>query len=131
MRVLLLALVFISFSAVSFGQDVTFMLTHGTRRKWTSVEKTNTPNTTSNMTLFFDGNHKKEATLRYFQLCIEKANPETIFIFDDIYWSLEMIEAWMEIKNHPQITLALDVFQFGICFFRKEKLAKEEFVLRY
>ena len=81
--------------------------------------------------VFFDGNHKKEATLRYFQLCIEKANPETIFIFDDIYWSLEMIEAWMEIKNHPQITLALDVFQFGICFFRKEKLAKEEFVLRY
>jgi len=60
MRVLLLALVFISFSAVSFGQDVTFMLTHGTRRKWTSVEKTNTPNTTSNMTLFFDGNHKVE-----------------------------------------------------------------------
>ena len=42
-----------------------------------------------------------------------------------------MNEAWTEIKNNQQITLALDVFQFGICFFRKEKLAKEEFVLRY
>jgi predicted O-methyltransferase YrrM len=81
--------------------------------------------------VFFDGNHKKEATLKYFTLCLEKANDKTIFVFDDIYWSKDMNEAWLEIKNHPQITLALDVFQFGICFFRKEKLAKEEFVLRY
>ena len=81
--------------------------------------------------VFFDGNHKKEATLKYFALCLEKANDKTIFIFDDIYWSQEMNEAWTEIKTHSQITLAMDVFQFGICFFRKEKLAKEEFVLRY
>jgi predicted O-methyltransferase YrrM len=81
--------------------------------------------------VFFDGNHKKEATLRYFKLCLEKANAETIFVFDDIYWSKEMNEAWTEIKGNQQITLALDVFQFGICFFRKEKLAKEGFVLRY
>ena len=81
--------------------------------------------------VFFDGNHQKEATLKYFALCLEKAHAETIFIFDDIYWSREMNEAWTEIKNNQQITLALDVFQFGICFLRKEKLAKEEFVLRY
>jgi predicted O-methyltransferase YrrM len=80
---------------------------------------------------FFDGNHKKEATLRYFALCLEKAHAECIFIFDDIHWSKEMHEAWLEIKAHPQITLSMDVFQFGICFFRKEKLAKEEFILRY
>lgn len=81
--------------------------------------------------VFFDGNHRKEATLRYFNLCLEKATTESIFVFDDIHWSNEMNGAWMEIKANPQITLALDVFQFGICFFRKEKLAKEEFVLRY
>ncbi len=60
MRLLLLTLVFISFSVVSFAQDVTFMLTHGTRRKWTSVEKTSSPNSTGNMTLFFNGSHKVE-----------------------------------------------------------------------
>lgn len=81
--------------------------------------------------VFFDGNHKKDATLKYFKLCLEKATAESIFIFDDIYWSTEMNEAWNEIKAHPQITLSLDVFQFGICFFRKEKLSKEEFILRY
>ena len=81
--------------------------------------------------VFFDGNHRKQATLNYFNLCLEKATADSIFIFDDIYWSEEMNSAWMEIKSHPQITLTLDVFQFGICFFKKEKLAKEEFILRY
>ena len=81
--------------------------------------------------VFFDGNHRKEATLQYFDACLEKAHPESIFIFDDIYWNKEMSEAWTEIKAHSRITLALDVFQFGICFFKKEKLSKEEFVLRY
>ncbi len=81
--------------------------------------------------VFFDGNHRKEATLNYFNQCLKKANDDSIFIFDDIYWSPEMFDAWQQIKAHPQITLTLDIFQFGICFFRKEKLAKEEFVLRY
>lgn len=81
--------------------------------------------------VFFDGNHTKQATLHYFELCIAKADEESIFIFDDIYWSKEMTEAWQQIIQHPQITLSIDVYQFGICFFRKDKLAKEHFVLRY
>ncbi len=81
--------------------------------------------------VFFDGNHRKDATLKYFQQCAKYSNENSIFIFDDIYWSEGMSEAWYEIKKHPQITLTIDVFQFGICFFRKVKLAKENFVLRY
>ena len=81
--------------------------------------------------VFFDGNHRKEATLNYFHHCLKKANENSIFIFDDIYWNEEMHAAWQQIKAHPQITLTLDVFQFGICLFKKEKLSKEEFILRY
>ncbi len=81
--------------------------------------------------IFFDGNHTKEATLNYFYQCLEKANENSVFVFDDIYWSEEMSEAWEQIIQHPQITLTIDVYQFGICFFRKEKLAKENFVLWY
>ena len=40
--------------------------------------------------VFFDGNHRKESTLNYFNQCIEKADVESIFVFDDIYWSKEM-----------------------------------------
>jgi|ERR1043165_9321863 predicted O-methyltransferase YrrM len=81
--------------------------------------------------VFFDGNHTKQATLKYFNQCMEKANENSIFVFDDIYWSGEMTETWEEIKADPRITLTIDVYQFGICFFRKDKLAKEDFVLLY
>lgn len=80
---------------------------------------------------FFDGNHQKEATLNYFKQCLPYAHNNSVFVFDDIYWSKEMTEAWEEIKKHPQVTLTIDVYQFGICFFKKDKLAKEDFVLRY
>lgn len=81
--------------------------------------------------VFFDGNHHQEATLNYFHQCLEKANEKSIFIFDDIYYSPEMTEAWQQIKANAQVRLTLDIFQFGICFFMKEKLAKEDFLLRY
>ncbi|HLP19381.1 MAG TPA: class I SAM-dependent methyltransferase [Chitinophagales bacterium] len=81
--------------------------------------------------VFFDGNHTKEATLEYFNLCLAKANEQTVFVFDDIYWSEGMCSAWQEIKQHPRVRLTIDVYQFGICFFNKEKLAKEDFVLLY
>ncbi len=81
--------------------------------------------------VLFDGNHTKEATLKYFEQCLLHTNENSIFVFDDIYYSVEMTEAWKAIKSHPKITLSLDVYQFGICFFKKEKLAKENFVLRY
>lgn len=81
--------------------------------------------------VFFDGNHRKEATLGYFNQCLAKADENSVFIFDDIYWSPEMTEAWEEIKRHERIKLTIDIYQFGICFFLPSKLAKEDFVLRY
>jgi len=81
--------------------------------------------------VFFDGNHTREATLRYFSLCLEDANENSIFIFDDIYRSPEMNEAWNKIKRNDRVTLTIDLFQWGICFFKREKLAKEDFILRY
>ncbi|MDB5282278.1 MAG: class SAM-dependent methyltransferase [Bacteroidota bacterium] len=81
--------------------------------------------------ILFDGNHTKSTTLNYFNQCLITAGENSIFIFDDIYWSEEMQEAWLEIKKHPQITLTFDLYQMGICFFKKEKLSKEDFVLRY
>jgi predicted O-methyltransferase YrrM len=80
--------------------------------------------------VFFDGNHRKAPTLNYFKQCLEKAHEGSIFIFDDIYWSSEMKEAWEEIKMNERVTVTLDLFYFGIVFFRKEQV-KQHFVIRY
>lgn len=79
--------------------------------------------------VFFDGNHRKTATLNYFHEALKYAHEGSVFVFDDIYWSQEMMEAWEEIKAHPQVTLTIDIFYMGIVFFRKEQVTKEHFSL--
>ncbi len=79
--------------------------------------------------VFFDGNHKKEPTLKYFEMCLEKADNKSVFIFDDIYWSDQMEEAWNIIKKHPKVTMTIDLFRFGIVFFNPE-LSKQNFVVK-
>jgi predicted O-methyltransferase YrrM len=70
---------------------------------------------------FFDANHRYESTVNYFLKCLEKINEDSIFIFDDIYWSKEMKQAWEEIKRHPSVGMSMDLFFIGIIFFRKKQ----------
>ena len=81
--------------------------------------------------VFFDGNHREKPTLHYFETCLPFAHKDSVFIFDDIHWSEEMESAWEKIKQHPKTRLSLDLFHFGIIFFREEQFEKEHFVLRY
>ncbi len=81
--------------------------------------------------LYIDGNHAYEPTMRYFKMALEKKNANSIFVFDDIYWSDGMKQAWKEICAHPEVTLSLDLFYFGIVFFRTEQKNKEHFVLKF
>jgi predicted O-methyltransferase YrrM len=79
--------------------------------------------------IFFDGNHQKEATLHYFETLLKTAHNDSVFIFDDIYWSKGMTEAWETIKEHPKVTATIDTFFWGFVFFRSEQ-AKEHFTIR-
>lgn len=79
--------------------------------------------------IFFDGNHQKEATLQYFEQLLASVHNDSVFIFDDIYWSKSMTEAWESIKKHPQVTVTLDTFFWGLVFFRTEQ-PKENFKIR-
>ena len=79
--------------------------------------------------IFFDGNHQKEATIHYFEQCLINKRNDTIYIFDDIHWSKEMEVAWDIIKNHSEVTISIDTYQWGIVFFRKEQ-PKEHFIIR-
>lgn len=79
--------------------------------------------------IYFDGNHSKKATLEYFEMLLPTVNNNSLWIFDDIYWSKEMAEAWKTILKHPKVTVSIDTFQWGLVFFRYEQ-PKQHFVIR-
>lgn len=78
---------------------------------------------------FFDGNHRYEPTLRYFELCLAHRTAESVFVFDDIHWSADMERAWESIKAHPEVNVTVDLFFVGLVFFR-QKQPKQHFWLR-
>lgn len=81
--------------------------------------------------LFIDGNHRKKATLEYFELFLKKSTEQSIFIFDDIHWSDEMEEAWKLIQQHDSVTMTIDLFFIGLVFFRKDFKVKQHFSIRF
>jgi predicted O-methyltransferase YrrM len=80
--------------------------------------------------LFIDGNHRKEAMVRYFYLCLPYARSRSVIVFDDIRWSDEMFEAWLEICSNETIKLSLDLFNMGIVFFNN-KIQKQYHKIYY
>ncbi|HEY6161231.1 MAG TPA: class I SAM-dependent methyltransferase [Bacteroidia bacterium] len=88
------------------------------------------PQTIKCKLFFFDGNHRKEPTLRYFEQCLQYSANNDVMIFDDIHWSGEMQEAWETIMKNESITVTIDLFFMGIAFLRKEQV-KQDFVLRF
>ena len=79
--------------------------------------------------VFVDGNHQKDATLKYFDWCLPKVHENSLLIFDDIYWSEGMKEAWNEIKAYPRVTATIDLFWIGLVFFKGGRV-KEDFLIR-
>jgi len=80
---------------------------------------------------YVDGNHRKLPTLSYFHQFLKKSDDQSIFIFDDIHWSVEMEEAWKEVQQHSAVTLTIDLFFIGLVFFRKDFKYKQHFVIRF
>lgn len=80
--------------------------------------------------VYLDGNHTYEATMRYFANLKNKLqDKEMILIFDDIYWSDGMIKAWKEIKASPEVTLSIDIYYFGLIFFKTATIAPKHYTL--
>lgn len=80
--------------------------------------------------IFFDANHTYEATIKYFYWCVEKSTEDSIFIFDDIYWSKGMYKAWEEIKEHEAVRVTLDLYRCGIVIFNRS-LTPQHLALKF
>ncbi|MBX2931356.1 MAG: class I SAM-dependent methyltransferase [Chitinophagaceae bacterium] len=80
---------------------------------------------------FLDGNHRYLPTVNYFNAILPKLTNQSIVILDDIHWSKEMEQAWNDIKQHPSVTLSIDLFTIGILLFKDEFKAKQHFAIRF
>jgi len=63
---------------------------------------------------YIDGNHTYEATLKYFKQIVENTVQKKVIICDDIYWSIEMMKAWSEIKGMVKNGFTIDNHNLGI-----------------
>jgi predicted O-methyltransferase YrrM len=80
--------------------------------------------------VFIDGDHQYNSTLKYFEQVYPFIGNDTVVILDDLRWSKGMEKAWEEIKASKKVSVTLDIFQFGIVFFKKE-LSKQNFIIKF
>ena len=79
--------------------------------------------------VFIDGNHRKEPVLNYFRMIESIAGDETVLVFDDINYSVEMHDAWQEIKRHKRVSATVDLYRMGLVFFR-EGITHNNYIVR-
>jgi len=80
--------------------------------------------------VFIDGNHRGDATLKYFNRMASISGRNTVIIIDDIYYSRGMGEAWQKIKTDSRIRAAIDIYRMGIVFFTDE-MPEGDYKIRY
>jgi predicted O-methyltransferase YrrM len=80
---------------------------------------------------FIDGNHRKAPTLSYFSELLKRSHKDSVFIFDDIHWSMEMEDAWKQIQQRDSVTLTIDLFFVGLVFFSTDFKVKQHFTIRF
>jgi predicted O-methyltransferase YrrM len=80
--------------------------------------------------VFIDGNHRKKPVLEYFRRIVEISDNKTVIVIDDIHYSKEMEEAWINIKQSESVSVTIDLFRMGIVFFR-EGMNHNDYIIRY
>jgi len=70
--------------------------------------------------VFIDGNHRFDSTIKYYELLRKHFAQNAIVIFDDINWSVGMVNAWKKIIKDESVVLSIDFFKLGIIIFNKK-----------
>lgn len=76
---------------------------------------------------YIDGHHEELATLSYFEMILPYLSEQAVVIFDDIYWSQGMENAWKIVCQHKSVSATIDCFDIGIVFMRPG-LTKENII---
>lgn len=79
--------------------------------------------------VWMDGDHRMKPTLQYFEKILPNLHADSVVAIGDIHWSSDMEQAWEQLKVHPSVRMSVDLFDFGVLFFRKEQKEPEHFTL--
>lgn len=79
---------------------------------------------------FVDANHSRDATMRYFEALAARRARRCLLVFDDIYWSSGMTEAWRAIASDERVMTTIELPRMGLAFFRPG-CTKEHYVVRW
>lgn len=63
---------------------------------------------------YIDGNHNKNSTIEYTKKIIQNCKNKYLLIFDDIYWSKDMSDAWLEIQEFKEFNFVIDLYFWGL-----------------
>jgi predicted O-methyltransferase YrrM len=67
---------------------------------------------------FLDGDHREQPTLGYVNQLLPRTTENSVFVIADIHWSPGMERAWEALKQLPEVTASVDVYHFGLLFFK-------------
>jgi hypothetical protein len=73
--------------------------------------------------------HDGKRLIDYVKKLEKHTHNDTIFILDDIRWSMDMLNAWNTLVNDEQYHLSIDFFKMGVLI-RQSNKRKEHFILR-
>jgi len=74
--------------------------------------------------VFIDGHHQKDPTLAYFDMIEPFLSENAVVIFDDIYWSEGMQEAWQKVIKNDHVQAAFDFYKLGVIIYNP-KISKQ------
>ncbi|MFW5777952.1 MAG: O-methyltransferase [Bacteroidota bacterium] len=80
--------------------------------------------------IFMDGDHQGEKAWHYFHQLLKHISNDGVLVIDDIRWSASMLKCWKRIQRHPDVTVTIDMFRFGIVFF-DQAFSKQNFNIRF
>lgn len=72
----------------------------------------------------------QEIAKKHLNQCIPKLGETSVILFNTKYRNQEIKMTWEWIKEHPQVTVTIDLFWLGLAFVRP-KQAREHFNIRY
>ncbi len=67
--------------------------------------------------VYIDGDHRYQPTLEYFETILPYCTEKTVIVFDDIYWTPDMLKAWNVISQRPEVKASVNLWSFGVIWF--------------